>query len=142
MLDPNIPPIKEKIPEIKIDESTAEGKTAPDISKLNNGASVLVITLAVVSIVLTPILSNLWILLVFPIGLAVVSLILALKDFKVTKSWIVALVLALIACTNVVLTVERIIVDTFSYSHTNYYTDDYYDWPGYGYDEDNFWYGD
>lgn len=86
----------------------------------------LVTILSVVSLVLTPILSNFWILMIIPMGLSITAFIFAIKDFKVIKHWIIALVLALIAIVNVGLTVENMFINFVS--RTMYYS--YY----YGYD--------
>lgn len=100
----------------------------------------LVMVLSIVALVLTPILSNFWVLMIFPIGLSITALVLAIKEFKVIKHWIIALVLAIMAVVNVGLTVENVFINfvsqmtMYNYSY-NYRYDTYYD--HYDYDD---WY--
>lgn len=101
---------------------------------------VLVLVLSIVSLVLTPIFSNFWVLMIFPIGLSIVALVLAIKEFKVIKHWILALVLSIMAVVNVGLAVENMFLNFISemmiYNYSqNYGYDTYYD--HYDYDD---WY--
>lgn len=105
---------------------------------------ILVLILSIVSIILLPIFSRLWILVIIPIAMAIVSITFALKDFENDKRWIIALVLSIIACVNVVLAIENGIIDlitrnSYSYNYTYhneydiqpYFEDDWYDYDYY-----------
>lgn len=105
---------------------------------------ILVLILSIVSIILLPIFSRLWILVIIPIAMAIVSITFALKDFENDKRWIIALVLSIIACVNVVLAIENGILDlitrnSYSYNYTYhneydiqpYFEDDWYDYDYY-----------
>ena len=100
---------------------------------------VLVLILSIVSIICLPIFSRLLILATIPIAMAIISITFALKDFKNNKRWIIALVLSIIACANIVLTIENKILDFItsmpyyytyqeSYNTQPYFEDDWYDY--------------
>lgn len=126
------------MPPIKETEQT-------QINQNKSGSTwILVLILSIVSIILLPIFSRLWILVIIPIAMAIVSITFALKDFENDKRWIIALVLSIIACVNVVLAIENGILDlitrnSYSYNYTYhneydiqpYFEDDWYDYDYY-----------
>lgn len=108
----------------------------------NEGTWLLVLILSIASIILLPIFSRLWLLVIIPIAMAIVSIAFALKDFENNKRWIIALVLSIIACVNAVLSIENGILELIT-SNSYYYTyqdeyniqpyfeDDWYDYDYY-----------
>lgn len=126
------------MPPIKETEQT-------QINQNKSGSTwILVLILSIVSIILLPIFSRLWILVIIPIAMAIISITFALKDFENDKRWIIALVLSIIACVNVVLAIENGIIDlitrnSYSYNYTYhneydiqpYFEDDWYDYDYY-----------
>lgn len=126
------------MPPIKETEQT-------QINQNKSGSTwILVLILSIVSIILLPIFSRLWILVIIPIAMAIISITFALKDFENDKRWIIALVLSIIACVNVVLAIENGILDlitrnSYSYNYTYhnkydiqpYFEDDWYDYDYY-----------
>ena len=87
----------------------------------NEGSWLLVLILSIASIILLPIFSRLWLLVIIPIAMAIVSIAFALKDFENNKHWIIALVLSIIACVNAVLSIENGILELIT-SNSYYYT--------------------
>lgn len=131
-----MPDIPNDMPPIK--DGYKNTTQIPPVEK--KGSWLLVTLISIAAIVLIPVFSYFWILMIFPIGMSIVSLVIALKEFKPVKEWIVALVLSVIACVMLVVNVENSIINFITWNSSFYY-ETYNEYP---YDEPYIedWYSD